>query len=161
MRKGILLPLACSFLSVFDDASSKKDLTALAGVWRFALVQVDGKKQPAVPFATNKMIISKDGNYVIIQGKNVTRGTVRVEPDARPKHYDVTLNTGPLKGTTFKGIYDVDAGTLRVCFSLQKKERPAALGSDPGSGLLYEVFSREKQDVGEALREAAKIEQSR
>lgn len=157
MSMCILLAMAAGFAAGSDDAT-ESDAARIAGVWRFALVQVDGKKQPPVPFATNKMIIAKDGSYAVIQGQRVTRGTVKLDPAASPKQYDVTLATGRLKGTTFPGIYGLQGDTLKVCFPLKGKDRPATLGSEPGSGLLYEVFAREKQDVNEAMTEAARIE---
>jgi uncharacterized protein (TIGR03067 family) len=157
MAMCMLLAMTLGLVSGSDNATKNESARA-AGVWRFVLVQVDGKKQPALPFGTNKMIISKDGSYTVIQGRNVTRGTLKVDPNGLPKHYDVTLTTGPLKGTSFLGIYDLQGDALKVCFSLKGKERPATLGSESGSGLLYEVFAREKQDIDEALREAARIE---
>jgi uncharacterized protein (TIGR03067 family) len=157
MSMCILLAMVAAFAGESNDAT-KSDTARIAGVWRFVLVQVDGKKQPAVPFATNKMIIAKDGNYAVIQGQRVTRGTVKLDPGASPKQYDVTLTTGRLKGTMFRGIYDLQGETLKVCFPLKGKDRPATLGSEPGSGLLYEVFAREKQDVNEAMAEASRIE---
>ena len=153
----LMLAGSLLFASEREDAT-KKAHAQLEGVWSFALVEFDGKKQPAVPFATNKMIISKDGSYVVVQGTRVTRGTLKLDPTATPKHYDPTITTGPRKSLTFSGIYELDGDTLKICFSLRGKERPAALASKPGSGLLFQVFNREKQDVKEALIEASRTE---
>ena len=143
-----------------NDDLTIKDFVRLEGVWRFALVEVDGKKQPEVPFATNKMIITKDGSYIVIQAPRVTRGTLKLDSAKTPKHYDVTIATGRLKGLTFLGIYELEGDTLKVCFPLQSKDRPTVLASKPGSGLLVEVFQREKQDVKEAMTEARRLEQA-
>ena len=143
----------------FDNGDpSRKEQARLAGVWSFALVEVDGKKQPEAPFATNKMILTKDGHYAIVQGPRVTRGTLKVDPSKDPKHYDPTIMTGRLKGLTFPGIYELDGDTLGLCFPLRGKERPAALASTPGSGLMHQVFKREKQEVKEALVGAGRLE---
>jgi uncharacterized protein (TIGR03067 family) len=143
----------------FDNADlTKKDLARLAGVWSFALVEVDGNKQPDVPFATNKMILTKEGNYAVVQGLRVTRGTLKLNPATDPKHYDPTIATGRLKGLTVPGIYELDGDTLRLCFPLRSKGRPAVLASKPGSGLLFQVFKREKQEVKEGLIEAGRVE---
>src|SRR5690242_8627057 len=80
-----------------DDATSKEQ-ARLEGVWRFALVEFDGKRQPEAPFATNKMVLLKDGSYIVIQGPRVTRGTWKVDPTKTPKHYDPAVTTGPTKG---------------------------------------------------------------
>jgi uncharacterized protein (TIGR03067 family) len=140
------------------EAATKKAHAQLEGVWSFALVEFDGKRQPAVPFATNKMIISKDGSYVVVQGPRVTRGTLKLDPTTTPRHYDPTITTGPRKRQSVSGIYELDGDTLKICFSLRSKERPTTLASKSGSGLLFEVFNREKQDVKEALIDASRTE---
>jgi uncharacterized protein (TIGR03067 family) len=135
-----------------------KEYARLAGVWRFALVEVEGKKQPEVPFATNKMILSKDGHYVVVQGPRVTRGTLKLDPSKDPKHYDPTIMTGRLRGLTVPGIYELDGDTLRICFPLRNRERPTILARKPGSGLMFQAFKREKKDVKEGLIEAGRVE---
>src|SRR5438132_3590562 len=107
-----------------NDDLTRKEYARLAGVWRFALVEVEGKRQPDVPFATNKMILSKDGHYVVGQGPRVTRGTLKLDPAKNPKHYNPTIMTGRLQGLTVPGIYELDGDTLRICFPLRNKERP-------------------------------------
>jgi uncharacterized protein (TIGR03067 family) len=153
----LLLAGGLLFASEREEAT-KKAHAQLEGVWSFALVEFDGKMQPAVPFRTHKMIISKDGHYAVVQGPRVTRGTLKLDPTATPKHYDPTITTGPRKSLTVSGIYELDGDTLKICFPLRSKERPAALASKPGSGLLFQVFNREKQDLKEALIEANRTE---
>jgi len=154
----MLLLLACIGFLGSDEDASMKDLAKLEGVWKFVLVQVDGKKQPEVAFATNKMVIAKDGSYIVIQGPRVTRGSVKLNPGTTPKQYDVTIATGPIKGMTFPGIYELEKDTWKICLPLRGKERPATLTSEPGSGLILQVFEREKQTVKDASIEAARLE---
>ena len=123
------------------------------GVWRFVSVEVEGVRQPEVPFETNKLIISKDGGFTIVQGPKITRGRLRVDPTTTPKHYDFTLTEGPDTGLTALGIYERDGDTYKICLPLRSKERPAVLVSGPGSGCLFQVFKRETQDVKQALAE--------
>lgn len=154
-----ILLLACGLLPGFDDnEAAKKDLAQLQGVWRFAIVEVDGVKQPEIPFATNKMVISKDGSYFVIRGQRVERGSMKLDSGTTPKRYDVTITTGPIKGLTFPGIYELEKDTWRICLPLRSKERPAALASKPGSGLMLQVFERQKQTVQEASIEAGRLE---
>jgi uncharacterized protein (TIGR03067 family) len=159
VTRYIWLALAYGLLTASDnDDASRKEYARLEGVWRFALVEVEGAKQPEVPFATNKMILSQDGKYAVVQGPRVTRGTLKVDPTKDPKHYDPSIMTGRLKGLTFPGIYQLDGATLTICLPLRSKERPAVLASKPGSGLMLQVFKREKQSVQEALVEAGRLE---
>ena len=147
---GLALALGALMGSDTGDASTN-EYARLEGVWRFALVEVEGVKQPEAPFETNKLIVSKDGRYLIVQGPRITRGVITLGPTKTPKHYDVSITDGPLKGLTFLGVYEIDGDTYKVCLPLRGKERPATLVSKPGSGCLFHVFRREKQDVKEAL----------
>jgi uncharacterized protein (TIGR03067 family) len=131
----------------------QKEYARLEGVWRFALVEVEGVKQPDLPFETNKLIVSKDGSFVIVQGPKITRGTLKLDPTQTPKHYDFSVTSGPNKNLTALGIYELDGDTYRICVPLRGKERPPALVSKPGNGCLLQVFKREKKDVKRALME--------
>ncbi len=159
MTQCMGLVLACGFLMGADPEDAvKKELARFEGVWSFALVEVDGKKQPEVPFETNKFIVSKDGSYIIVQGPRITRGTITLDATKTPKHYDVTITNGPSKGVSSTGIYEIDGDSLKVCLPFRGKERPDALVSKPGSGLLVWTFKREKQDVKEATIAAGRQE---
>ena len=135
-----------------------KEHARFEGVWRFAVVEVEGKKQPEAPFATNKIIIRADGSYVVVQGQRITRGQFKVDPAQTPKHFDVTITDGPAKGQTFAAIYDLSGDTYRFCASLRSKDRPSALTSEPGSGTMLQVLKRERQTVKEALSELGRQE---
>jgi uncharacterized protein (TIGR03067 family) len=145
-------------IGLHDDDLTKKEHARLVGVWSFTLVEVDGKKQPQVPFATNKMILATDGSYAVVQGPRVTRGTLKLDSTKEPKHYDPTIMTGRLKGLSVPGIYQLEDDTLTICLPLRSKDRPAVLASKPGSGLMLQIFKREKQSVKEAMVEAGRLE---
>jgi uncharacterized protein (TIGR03067 family) len=155
------LSLAGTMVIGLDNPDQfKDDYAQLSGVWSFALVEVDGVKQPEIPFATNKMILSKDGKYAIVQGRQVTRGTLSLDPTKNPKHYDPTITKGKLKGLTFPGIYQLAGDSLTICLPLRDKERPGVFASKPGSGLMLQVFKREKQSVQDGFAEAERMELS-
>ena len=152
MRAFWLLPAVVLFIGSHDDKkAATKEYALFEGVWRFARVEVEGVKQPEVPFETNKIIIRRDGSYVVVQGKSVTRGQFSVDPTKAPKHFDVTITDGPAKGRTFSAIYELTGDTYQFCGSLRSKDRPSALSSEPGSGTMLQVLKREKQTVKEAL----------
>jgi uncharacterized protein (TIGR03067 family) len=140
-----------------DDAAAR-ELAGLEGVWRFATVAVNGKEQPAPPFDTNKLIIAKDGRYVIVQGPRITHGVIQLDPTASPRHYDVTVTGGPAKGVVTRGVYELDGETYRICLPFDAKTRPAAVRSQPGT--IFFAFRREKRDYKEALEAVARQELS-
>jgi uncharacterized protein (TIGR03067 family) len=154
MRAFWLLPAVVLLAGYQDDKDADtKEVARFEGVWRFALVEVEGVKQVDVPFETNKIIIRADGTYVVVQGQRITRGQFKVDPTKNPKHFDVTITDGPAKGRMFSAIYELDVDTYKFCGSLRSKDRPKALASEQGSGTMLQVLKREKQTVKEALNE--------
>lgn len=143
---------------VDGQVSSSKDLARLHGVWRFALVEVEGVKQAEVPFEKNQLIISRDGSYVIVQGDRITRGTIKIDPGKNPKHYDVEITAGPAKGLKAAGIYELEGDNFKICLPLRGKDRPAALASTRENGCMLHVFKRVDQPVQEALVSVARQE---
>jgi uncharacterized protein (TIGR03067 family) len=140
-----------------DAPTANQGLTALAGVWSFSQVKVDGNPQPPGHEA-DRMIIQKDGRYAVVQRRGITHGTIKVDPAHSPKHYDVTIVNGPMKGLSVPAIYEISGDTLTLCLPLGGNERPATLESKVGDHHLFEVFKREQQDVKEALVAAGRRE---
>lgn len=154
---GLLLTVG--LVSGASDADAdRKELAQFEGVWSFALVEVEGARQPDAPYPAHRMIISRDGQYVVVQGERVTPGVLKVDPTKFPKHYDVAVTGGPGKGLTFSGIYEIEGDTYKICVPLRGGERPSDFASTPGSGRMLQVFIREKRDVKEALIEVARRE---
>ncbi len=154
MKARFLTVLMCGLLTGADaDDLVRQEYTRLEGVWRFVLVEVDGNKQPEAPFPAHRIIILKDGRYAVVQGPKITRGVVKLDPRKTPKHFDVSVTTAAGQGPTILSIYELDDDTYKICSSLRSKERPAAFVSKPGSGTIFQVFHREKQDVKDAMTE--------
>jgi uncharacterized protein (TIGR03067 family) len=159
MTRHIWLAAAFGLLLAPDGQDqATKELAHFEGVWSFALVEVDGAKQPEVPFTTNKLLILKDGRFAIMQGPRITRGTLAVDPTKTPKHYDVTHTQSAARGQTALGIYEFEGDTFKICFPLKGKDRPIAFVNKQGSDLLFFVFKREKQPVSDALIELGRKE---
>jgi uncharacterized protein (TIGR03067 family) len=155
----LALALTSSRAAAAADASAAKDeLARLEGVWSFVTVKVDGKEQPQAGREADRMIIQKDGRYAVVQRPQITHGTIKVDPTASPKHYDVVIGDGRLKGLIVPAIYELSGDTLTICMPLGGNERPTAVESKPGDHRLFEVFKREQQDVKEALIAAGRRE---
>jgi uncharacterized protein (TIGR03067 family) len=145
-----------------SEDAARKEYARLEGVWRFALVESDDKKQRDLQFQNSKMILLRDASFAVIQVRGVTRGTLKIDPTTNPKHYERTITNGLAKGRKTLGIYELNGDTLNICSSLRNNERPSELASKPGSGLLFEVFERVKQvQLKEQLIEAGELELAR
>jgi len=140
-----------------DENPTKDELARLEGVWSFVQVKVDGKEQPAVREA-DRMIIQKDGRYAVVQGPRITHGTIKVDPAHSPKHYDVTIGNGRLKGLSVLAAYELSGDTLTLCMPLGGNERPTVVESKVGDRRLFEVFKREHEDVKDTLIAAGRRE---
>ena len=150
------LALACCVFSVGlmtpeIDEETKKEYARFEGTWSFDFVEVEGKKQPDLPFETNKTIICKGGRYVVVQGSKITRGIFKADLTKTPKQYDFTITDGPAKGKTGTCIYELDGDTFKFCSSFRTTERPIAFVTKPGSGTVFEILKRQKQSFAEAL----------
>jgi uncharacterized protein (TIGR03067 family) len=157
----VALVLTCGVSGAFaDEDAAQTDQARLTGVWSFSLVKFNGQTRPEIPFPGNKMIISRDGRYVVVQGTRITRGSVKVDPTKTPKHYDFVVTSGPRKGLTAPGIYELAGDTLTICLPFLKQERPTELAAKEGDGCLFQVFKREKEDVKQALVDADRKELS-
>jgi uncharacterized protein (TIGR03067 family) len=154
---GVLSALM-SVVLIFGADASTRDAARLEGAWRFDSIEVDGAKRPAPPFETSKVLILKDGRFVIVQGNTFTHGTMQLDATKSPKQYDSTLTTGPAKGMTFKCIYSLEGDTYKLCGPYAGGDRPSEFVTKPGGGLVMQVLKREKQSVHDAVTEAARRE---
>ena len=125
--------LILPFARAAEEAQKK-----LQGSWAATKAERDGKAADDVvghrlSFTGNRFqIASKDG-------KPIYAGTIRVGSSAKPAE-------GTLKGKTWKGIYGLDADTLRICDNAPNldKGRPGAFEAKSGSGYVLVTFTRAK-----------------
>jgi uncharacterized protein (TIGR03067 family) len=140
------------------DISAKDERSRLEGVWAFTIVKVNGAQQPMAGQEADRLIFQKDGRFTVVQRRGITHGTYQVEPGHSPKQYDVTIETGRMKGISVPAIYEIAGDTLTICMPLSGKERPKVLESKTGDGRLFEVFKRQPESVKDALVAAGRRE---
>ena len=71
-------------------------------------------------------------------------GTVKLDPSAKPKAMDITGTEGPNKGKTILAIYELKDDTLRICYDLTGKGRPAEFMSKKDAPRFLVVYQRAK-----------------
>jgi uncharacterized protein (TIGR03067 family) len=145
---GMLLVLAAGLLVAADgaDDKAKAELKKLEGTWNVKTVTVDGQDRTA-DYGDLKMVIKKDGEFVVRQGDKDSHGGIfTVNPDKKPKWIDNKYTSGAYKGKVELGIYELDGGKLKFCFSSPDgKERPAEFTSKEGSGFELTTLERQEQ----------------
>jgi len=150
--------LACAVARAGDGNAAKEEMGRFEGVWSFSQVKVSGTEQPMTGQQADRLIFQKDGRFTVVQRPGITHGTYKVDPGHTPKQYDVTIETGRMKGLRVPAIYEIAGDTLTICMPLAGKERPPVLESKPGDGRLFEVFKRQHEDVKNALIAAGRRE---
>ena len=132
----LLFPLAAS-------SGDAKDGDSLDGTWLPSAAELGGKPFPDEVRKTIKLVV-RDDTYTVTVGKEVDRGTVKLNPAAKPKELDITGTEGPNKGKTILAIYERDGDTLRVCYDLSGKRRPTEFKTGEGTQLFLVTYKREK-----------------
>jgi uncharacterized protein (TIGR03067 family) len=129
-----------------ENQAIKQDRKKYEGTWRAVSLAVDGNKAAAQDAQKITVINHGDGTWVVrADGKEVWKGTSRIDPMKQPKAIDFVPTEGMDAGQTFLGIYEIDRDTRKLCFAPPGKDRPAEFASKPGSGHILVVFEREKK----------------
>jgi uncharacterized protein (TIGR03067 family) len=145
MRRVSFFTLALVF-SIMTTAKSDepKDRDGMQGTWLVAAAELGGKPFPDEVRKSIKLTL-KDDTYTVTVGKNPDRGTVKLDPSAKPKAMDVTGTDGPNKGKTIPAIYELDGDTLKICYDLSGKSRPTEFKTAEGTQMFLVTYKREKK----------------
>jgi uncharacterized protein (TIGR03067 family) len=128
------------------------DRAAIKGTWQLVYAETEGKPAP-VDRVRNTRVEIKDGTHSVYFGDKEVVHDIKftMDPEAKPKTTDDTLNEGPDAGKPIHGIYELDGDTLVSCVAKVGQERPKEFAAKPGSGHTLRVFKRVR--AGEAPRE--------
>jgi uncharacterized protein (TIGR03067 family) len=154
MKSRCLLALAVATLlagsasPLAADASKpdavRKELAKFEGTWRFVSMNIQGMKVPEEQLKKFPKMVIHGKQFTLPEGDTTFRGTFKVDVSTKPKQIDVTFTSGPEKGKTCLGIYELEGDTYKVCMGLVGKPRPKAFVAKAGSGHVLEVLKREK-----------------
>jgi uncharacterized protein (TIGR03067 family) len=139
----IALLVILPFTSRSAGTGGKDGDPAIQGTWLAATGELGGKKYPDEVLKTIKLVI-KDDKYTVTVGTKPDKGTLKVDPTAKPRSIDITGTEGPNKGKTILAIYELTGDTLRICYDLSGKARPAEFQTKPDTKLFLVTYQREK-----------------
>lgn len=140
----IALPIACLLSqSVLFGGGKTDDAKALEGTWVPAEAELAGGKFPEDLLKTMSLTMSA-GNYTVKVGDVLDKGTYKIDPNAKPKTIDITGTEGPNRGKTLLAIYELTGDTLRVCYDLDGKNRPAEFKTQKNSKQFLATYNRGK-----------------
>ena len=136
------------------DPAVKRELKAMAGMWKEISRVRDGQNLPADQLGT----MSQDENGNAEQRAGDRFGlvySVKIDPTKAPKTIDYIVSGGAVRGDrpaqitgasgeTRQGIYELNGDTLRICLARPGKDRPTEFESPPGKDLVLLVYQRQK-----------------
>ena len=145
--RSSLVALCCAVgfaaSSVADDkADLEKEAKKFQGAWTFESSEAGGKQLPAGEL--KGLILTFEGDKHTVKKGDVLiqAGTQKLDPSKSPKAIDVTMTEGLNKGAVMLGIYEINGDTLRVCFDIEGKKRPAQFKSAPDTATFVNVHQR-------------------
>ncbi len=151
MKTRALMALATGCLllttaAICADDKEKKDPDALQGTWRVESFTQDGQEAPA-ELAKEIIFTFKDKKYTItMKGKEMETGTIKLDPDKKPKTIDLGIISGDDKGKKQLGIYKLEKDTFTFCMAHPgATDRPTKLESTKESATIMSVMKREKK----------------
>jgi uncharacterized protein (TIGR03067 family) len=119
-----------------------EQLRGLEGEWRIARLEIDGSAMPAAMLDHTRILI--DGDRFRMESPDADHeGTLAIDTEASPPHFDIHFVAGPEAGNTSLGIYRLaSADQLTLCLGLVDSPRPREFATRPGSGHALEQLER-------------------
>lgn len=136
---GVMLLLA---FTVY--AQDKKELEKIAGKWQPTMMQLGETKFTAEQIKQTTLIIEVDKYHVNVSGQS-DKGTLKLDPKAKPKSMDIVGTEGPNKGKSFPAIYEIEGDSLKICYALEGTKRPTEFKVS-GEKVLLVTYQKVKEE---------------
>ena len=138
----------CIFIAVIlftaaarsQDAADERKL--LQGTWLPTAAELSADPLDEATLKTLKLVIEGDKYAVTVGVSPFDKGTIRIDPAAKPKTMDIIGTEGANKGKTFLAIYELNGDTLRICYDLTGKVRPTEFKTKKGELLFLATYKR-------------------
>lgn len=146
MKMKLLAIVAAGLFLAADDAPNekvKKEMDALQGTWKGVSAQESGQALEETQAKSLELIFKGDKYTFKIGGEEQETGTIKVDPNAKPKTIDLKIMTGMDKGKLQQGLYELDKDTIKICLGQPGKDRPKAVEAKEGASVY--VFKRPKE----------------
>jgi len=113
---------------------------ALEGTWNVVALEIDGAPMGAIPPGA---CIQVKGSKFVTSGMGAEyEGDVVVDDSTKPKRFDLVFTTGPEKGNTSLGIYELDGDSWRMCLTTRGGKRPTRFTTKGGTGHALQTLVR-------------------
>lgn len=132
-------------LSLLLTADPSADLKPFQGKWVLSAATLGGRDHLD---DFKGLALTVDGDkYVVAVGPNTDKGAITLDATKDPKQITLASSekTGPFKGRTMPGIYEIKDGKLTLCLNSEKDDRPTKFDAPEKTPLMLFVFEREKK----------------
>jgi len=135
--------IACGIVAGVSVLEADEGNALLDGIWLPVAMEFAG--QPFPEEARQGIVLEIAGeSYTVTVGKEVDKGTVKVDAEATPAAIDIVGVVGPNKGKTILGIVEVAKDTLRVCYDFSGKDRPTEFKTAEGTQHFLVTYERKQ-----------------
>lgn len=140
---GIIHGAAAAVAADGGEADAVREARArYAGTWKVVSIESDGNRS-AQEGRSIVVTNAPDGSWTLtVDGREVSRGTSRMDPLATPAEIDIEVTEGEGRGGTLLGIYEVTDTTRRLCFRGSDGWRPREFATTQGCGAVLVTFER-------------------
>jgi uncharacterized protein (TIGR03067 family) len=123
-----------------DPKAAEQELRQLQGTWKQVSIESDGQKTGFAKGMSPRFTIQGDEYTVMVDGRVLERGRIKVYPGMRPRQADLIFSNGAPPTRTFPGIYEINGDELRTCFTRSGGPRPSTFPAVVGSGESIAVY---------------------
>jgi uncharacterized protein (TIGR03067 family) len=133
-----------------QEDAVKAELAKLQGTWHVIGVEENGQKTPEdkLKEANGTVTIQADKHTLKLGGQDRGTATIKLDPNAKPKQYDLHITEGPEKGKVLQGIYELEGDTWRLCLSKDGKSRPTEFAGKANTTWVLVTMKKEKAGEG-------------
>lgn len=114
----------------------------LDGTWTLSAGEAGGIALTEDQLQDGKLVINGDHYTVTLEGMGTITGVQILDPTLNPKTINITNASGPRKGQTCLGIYDIEGDEFRVAFAPPGKARPSNFSTTADGGNWLHIWKR-------------------
>jgi uncharacterized protein (TIGR03067 family) len=124
--------------------ANKQDLAAMQGDWALASMIADGQAVPEDDCQGLFRTMKGDQYSVFRYDKQLSKGTFRLDATQKPRSIDFLAAEAPSGTKPMLGIYKLEDGKLKICYTRPGQDRPKEFSSVEGTKQYLTVWERER-----------------
>jgi uncharacterized protein (TIGR03067 family) len=110
--------------------------TPLEGTWQVISLHEDGKELKAEEARKIKTVIHGNKYTIKSEGEVLEAGTFKINSQAQPAQVTFTVTSGPDKGKSFHGIFEIKKHRLKALVVPADQPRPTTFTAGKGTRLM-------------------------